>query len=245
MTSPQNVIAWLVPTARGSSADKATHMPENSTRTIKPASAPYLNSSLPDITTSRSSKAIQLAFDQPPRRPGAFVLGTDPNTCDIVLPNRPGLSPQHCCLRFDGEARLVLEDYSECGTQVWYDWECNGDQTDYTWLLSSGASQGFPHTVRRISIDIQGVRFQVIANDHSNSWEAYEQSVEEFCRQPEWVDGLTGWDEVSVAPVAPLFSSAPLFKHIYVKAIGDEELVGEFYLWDMARPWEPMVRAVA
>ncbi|KAK7402445.1 hypothetical protein QQX98_011806 [Neonectria punicea] len=245
MSSPSDVIAWLVPTARGSFADKATHLPSNDFRAVSTASSPILASRLPNLITSKPAKAIQLSFNNAPKRPGSFVLGSDPAHCDVVLPSLPGIAPRHCALSFDAEARLVLNDFSHCGTQVWYDWESNGDQTDYTWILSSGYSHGFPNTVQRITIDIQGVRFQVIVNDHEADWDAYREKVDAFLQQPAWIDGLSfGWDRASITPVAPLFSSVPLFQHIFVKSLGDEP-VGEVYLWNMARPWEPMVRAAA
>lgn len=139
----------------------------------------------------------------------------------------------------------MLNDFSERGTQVWYDWESNGDQTDYTWILSSGAEHGFPSMVQRITVDVQGVRFQIVVNDHSKDWEAYHEKVDDFLRQPLWSQGLSaGWDRDSIMPVAPLFSRVPLFQHIFVKALG-EEPVGEVYLWNLSRPWEPMVKAAA
>ncbi|QPC71839.1 hypothetical protein HYE68_002591 [Fusarium pseudograminearum] len=240
-----DIIAWLVPTARNSLADKTAHLPSNIFRTLQIESSPTLSSRLPNLLGSRPTRAIKLSFDSPPKRPGSFVLGSDPSTCDIVLPTLPGIDARHCELSFDAEGRLVLNDYSQAGTQVWYDWESNGDQTDYSWILSPGAEQGFPSTVQRITVDTQGVRFQIVVNDHSDDWDAYHAKVKDFVRQPSWSQGLSaGWDRGSVIPVAPLFSSAPLFQHILVKALG-EEPVGEVYLWNLARPWEPMVKAAA
>ncbi|KAI5457459.1 hypothetical protein BGZ63DRAFT_394792 [Mariannaea sp. PMI_226] len=245
MSNSSNIIAWLVPTARGSFADKATQLACNDFRSVSTDSSPILTARLPNLVTSKPAKAIQLSFDQAPKRPGSFVLGSDPAHCDVVLPSLPGISPRHCALSFDAEGRLVLNDYSDRGTQVWYDWESNGDQTDYTWILSSGNSDGFPSTVQRITIDIQGVRFQIVVNDHSADWDTYRENVHAFVQQPAWTDGLTsGWDRASIDPVAPLFSTTPMFQHIFVKSLGDEP-VGEMYLWNLARPWEPMVKAAA
>jgi len=245
MTSHENIIAWLVPTARGTSADKATNMPENMFRTVPTTSSPYLTSRLPNLIASRPQNAIVVSFDQTPKRPGRFVLGTDPRCCDIILPAMPGVARQHCSLSFDSESRLILQDTSAQGTQVWYDWESIGDRTDHTWILRSA-----PGTTQRTTVDIQGLRFQVVPNDDypGRDVKAYEEKVEAFCRQPEWTEGLTdGWDRASVAPVLPLFAAEPLFRHIFVKGLGggDEQTRGEIYLWNMARPWEPMVKAAA
>jgi hypothetical protein len=236
MSNTQDIIAWLVPTTRGTSADKATNLPANTQRTISTSSSSHLSSKLSNILpNSLPQKAIQLCFSQPPRQPGSFVLGTDPNCCDVLLPQMPGISAQHCAISFDAESRLVLDDFSERGTQVWYDWECSGDQRDYSWVLSS--LPGFPSTAQRIAVDIQGVRFQVIVNDHSADWEAYKSKVDDFCEQTQvpWTDDFA-WDP------SPSTHVQPLIQHIFVKG-PDGEPTGEVYLWDMSRPWEPMIRA--
>lgn len=228
--SSNDIIAWLVPTARGTPADKAADSPSNARRST--SSPPHIS----NLTPCAPKRAIQLSFAEAPNQPGRFVLGSDPR-CDVVLPPLPGIAPRHCALRFDAEARLVLDDFSGRGTAVWYDWESSGDQTDYSWVLGSGYSHGFPDsTVRRIVVDIQGVRFQVVVNDHSADWDAYKARVDAFCAQPPWL--------YSVAAASPLFSEASLIQHVFVKGLGTGT-IGEVYLWNMARPWEPMVRAAA
>ena len=237
--SSDDIIAWLVPTAPGTPADKAANSPSNALRST--CSPPHIT----NVGPCAPPRAVQLSFAQTPNQPGSFVLGSDPH-CDIVLPALPGISPRHCALRFDDEARLMLDDFSGRGTAVWYDWESSGDQRDYSWVLSSGFSHGFPNsTVQRIVIDIQGVRFQVVVNDHSADWDAYKAKVDTFCARPPWLDGVAAaWDMVS--SVAPLLSEASLIQHIFVKGLGTgSEAVGQVYLWNMARPWEPMVRAAA
>ncbi|RFU78625.1 hypothetical protein TARUN_3595 [Trichoderma arundinaceum] len=240
MASHPDIIAWLVPTTHHSLADKSTQPPENACRAISSTSLyPYLSSRLSNLTNHNPGRAIQLTFSQPPKRPGSFILGTDPRTCDIVLPNVEGISKQHCALSFDAQSRLVLSDFSESGTQVWYDWECNGDRTDYAWILSSGCSGEFPSMVQRITVDIQGVRFQVIVNDHSGNWDSFREQVDRFCEQPSWEDETPWVDASSI-----LSSAMSPFQHIVVKNT-TSEAIGEVYLWNLARPWEPMVKASA
>jgi hypothetical protein len=242
MARHENVIAWLVPTARGTHADKATKMPENIFKTVAIESSEYLTSRLPNLILSRPQNAIQITFDQTPKRLGRFTLGTDPRSCDIILPALHGVSKQHCSLSFDSESRLTLEDFSKMGTQVWYDWESSGDQTDYTWTLASA-----PGTNQRIVVDIQGLRFQIVLNDSpGRDLESYESKTEDFCKQPSWACGLSpGWHRASIPPVLPLFAAEPLFRHIFIKGVGGDEPRGEIYLWNMSRPWEPMVKAAA
>ncbi|KAG8410713.1 hypothetical protein J3458_016813 [Metarhizium acridum] len=230
----RDIIAWLVPTARGTSADKATHLPANMARTIPTSSSGPLSSKLSQVSGRAPQRAIQLCFSQEPLRRGSFVLGTDANCCDVLLPPAPGISAQHCSIGFDADSRLVLDDFSETGTQVWYDWECSGDQRGHSWILSGG-NQGH---VQRIVIDVQGVRFQLVVNDHAADWEAYRANVDAFCQQPPWTDCFAAWDAV------PSLYIQPLIQHIFVKGHGGEHM-GEVYLWDLSRPWEPMVKSSA
>ncbi|KAH6604500.1 hypothetical protein Trco_006207 [Trichoderma cornu-damae] len=240
MTSHPDIIAWLVPTTHHSWADKSTQLPENASRAISSTAAyPLIASRLSSLTHHNPGRAIQLTFSQPPKRPGSFILGTDPRACDVILPNVEGISKQHCALSFDAQSRLVLSDFSERGTQVWYDWECNGDRIDYSWILSSGCSGEFPSMVRRIIVDIQGVRFQVVVNDHSADWVSFRERVDAFCEQPGWGDAAPWFDASSM-----LSSAMPPFQHIVVKNTASEP-IGEIYLWNLARPWEPMVKASA
>lgn len=236
---PDDIIAWLVPTTHHSWADKSTQLPENASRIISSTNSyPYLSSRLSNLTNHAPGRAIQLTFSQPPKRPGSFILGTDPRTCDIILPSVEGISKQHCAISFDAQSRLVLSDFSERGTQVWYDWESNGDRTDYSWILSSGCSDEFPSMVQRITVDIQGVRFQVVVNDHLD-WNTFREQVDSFCEQPSWEDA-SSWVDTSLL----LSSAMDSFQHVVVKNTTSEP-IGEVYLWNLARPWEPMVKASA
>lgn len=254
MSDHEQVIAWLVPTATNSPADQATLSPENAFRTVPvDESSFFLTARLPhNLIASRPPRAIHLSFDQPPRRPGgsgAFILGTDPRSCDVVLPPLPGISPQHCCIRFDAESRLVVEDLcSERGTQVWFGWESRGDRVGHTWVLDDRQPGGCSPP-RRVVLDVQGVRFQVVLNEHHDQHRAaYLEKVEAFCERPAWAEGLSqGWDRASLPPVPPLFDAAPVFQHILVKSLGEQGNSsaggGEMYLWNVSRPWEPMIKA--
>ena len=229
MTS--NIIAWLVPTTPGSSADKATKLVDNTLFTVPVSSHKRLSSRITDLVGGKPQRGIQLSFDQQTRQPGRFTFGTDPALCDVLLPPMPHISSQHCSITFDSESRLVLNDFSEHGTQVWYDWDCCGDQTDYTWVLSSGQhSEVFQSNVSRVVMDIQGARFQVILNEQSDDWPAFQGKVEAFCELPTCLD-------IAVEPL--LF----LFQHVAVKGYGGTAC--EVYIWNLARPWEPMVKAAA
>lgn len=247
MSNPQDIIAWLVPKAHCPAADKAMKLLENSMHIVSCSDSDYLLSRIRGTLANTPRRAIQLSFTQPPMRHGRFILGTDASFCDIVLPNLPGISQQHCSIGFDSLSRLTIDDFSEAGTQVWYDWDCSGDQRDTSWILSSGYSDGFPNKTQCITIDIQGARFQIVVNNHSTDWDTFSAKVDALYEQPRLNAALDSIWELPecVSPLATLnFSSLPVLRHIVVKSLNSEP-VEEIYVWDMERPWEPMVRASA
>ncbi|KAL3963150.1 hypothetical protein ACCO45_000154 [Purpureocillium lilacinum] len=182
----------------------------------------------------------------------------------------PFISRQHCALTFDDAARLVLHDFSARGTAVWFGWESAGDMVDHTWVLGgppastssdpdpdldpeSAAAAAPPAMPTRIVIDIQGARFQLIPNVPlaASDPAAYRAKVESFCApqsQPPAMPWLVDDPALAAADWVrkSLLSGSPprVFKHVVVKA-HDPVAVQEVYLWNVARPWEPMVRASA
>lgn len=65
----------------------------------------------PAVTyTALFGNRLQLTFSYGPKAGPRFLLRTDPNSCDIVLPRRPGISRRHYYLTFDLERRLTVRD---------------------------------------------------------------------------------------------------------------------------------------
>ena len=64
---------------------------------------------------------LQLTFNPGPKASQGFMIGTDENCCDIILPKSNKISRRHCCLTFDEKRRLILRDLSMNGTTVTYD----------------------------------------------------------------------------------------------------------------------------
>lgn len=265
----QDIIAWLVPASNNPAAEKTLAMAANAPYLFPCADSPHLTSRIRRslLASGPPRHALALTFTRLPpknRRHGRFVLGTDPRRCDIVLPALPGIASQHCSLGFDGLCRLTLEDASATGTQVWYDWDCAGDQRDYSWVLSGGNHTDggvFPSNVRCITVDIQGVRFQIIVNDHQDRV-AFAQKVDALYTHAEeeeelepaaaQIDALWAEPPQCKSPLERLrFSALPVLRHIVVKSLGgggteeEEEQRDQVYVWDMERPWEPMVKASA
>lgn len=78
----------------------------------------------------------------------------------------------------------------------------------------------------------------MVVNDRSEDWDSFREQVDQFCEQPSWEDA-TYWTDSS--PLLPSEMSA--FQHIIVK--NTSEPAEELYLWNLERPWEPMVKASA
>ncbi|KAK1963905.1 hypothetical protein LY78DRAFT_704825 [Colletotrichum sublineola] len=199
-----NVIAWLLPSSTNQPAMEAVRMPQNAARRVDAVpssydpvvqtpnpdaqpSTPTIDPSVLTRTASPSAPsgtprpALELSFANPPRNHVGFVLGTDPDVCDVVLPPLPGISPVHCHIAFDADRRLVLRDTSDAGTAVWYDGASTGDRRRESWTLSAGCTYAFPAMVDRIVVDVQNVRFQVLVNEaHRLQPETYRDSVDAF-----------------------------------------------------------------
>ncbi|KAK1982261.1 hypothetical protein LZ30DRAFT_53381 [Colletotrichum cereale] len=269
-----NVIAWLLPSSTNQPAMEAVRMPQNASRRVdavpssydpvvrtpNPDAAPSTPTIDPSVltrtaspsapsgttTTTTTRPALELSFTNPPRNHVGFVLGTDPDACDVVLPPLPGISPVHCHIAFDADRRLVLRDTSDAGTAVWYDGASTGDRRRESWALSAGCTYAFPAMVDRLVVDVQTVRFQVLVNDaHPLRPDAYRDSVDAFMASlasggsvgaPEEDDD---GDRMDFLPPVP--SVVP---PVYVKYLltSDDGAPPETYLWNTTRPWEPMVK---
>ncbi|PGH18199.1 hypothetical protein AJ80_04586 [Polytolypa hystricis UAMH7299] len=79
---------------------------------------------------------LRLSFSHGPKGGNGFVLGKDPNTCDIVLPKWKGISACQCYLTFDDQNRLILQDRSSNDTIVSYDREGAEKRRNFTWIPS-------------------------------------------------------------------------------------------------------------
>ncbi|KAK2057410.1 hypothetical protein LY76DRAFT_516304 [Colletotrichum caudatum] len=265
-----NVIAWLLPSSTNLPAMEAVRMPENAARRVDAVPSSYdpvVQTPNPDATTTIDPSvlakaspppsapspspsgtprpALELSFANPPRNHVGFVLGTDPDVADVLLPRLPGIGPAHCHIAFDADRRLVLRDTSDAGTAVWYDGASTGDRRRETWALSAGCTYAFPAMVRRVVVDIQTVRFQVLVNDaHALRPDAYRDSVDAFTARLAALPGVIpqrGDEDLLMDFLPPVPSVVP---PVYVKYIltSDDGAPPETYLWNTTRPWEPMVK---
>jgi len=89
-----------------------------------------------DTRGRTGGKGLQLTFTHGPKAGRGYMLGTDANSCDIVLPLLKGISRCHCYLTIDEKRRLVLRDCSSNGTVVTYDGKGGEKRRHFTWILS-------------------------------------------------------------------------------------------------------------
>lgn len=248
-----NTIAWLIPLPGNRWAAEATRMPENARRRISlsPCFDMASNDSVEEEDFFSSSdkendtvisedklprSAISLSFDYQPKSHHGFVIGTDPKTCDVVLPKVLGISRRHCHITFDSEKRLILRDTSKYGSSVRYDGRGNGVRRRGSWVLSSGFSYGFPSMVGKIVVEIRSVRFLIVANTCLAQMDSYQARVDDF------LSAMAPPLRNSLLP-APLCIRRPVLIKLSVPS--KDGLPPETYLWNTAKPWEPMTKAEA
>jgi serine/threonine-protein kinase Chk2 len=190
-----NLIAELFPADddKGYGRD-AIHMRENASRYIPPqgearsdfrsrettASLEDEEDRTPNETTHSRLHypGLRLTFDTGPKAGPGLVLGTDLD-CDIMLPQLRKISRRHCYLTFDGQRRLILRDFSRCGTIVTYDGQGGKKRRQFTWILSGHRA---PEGTKRIVIEIhEDVKFQIIVSRHDQYPDLYNNNVDQFC----------------------------------------------------------------
>ncbi|EGP82394.1 uncharacterized protein MYCGRDRAFT_106589, partial [Zymoseptoria tritici IPO323] len=101
--------ATLLPQNRSRHFETTQESSEEPGRYSRESTVPLDESEDPAVThTAPFGNGLQLTFSYGPKAGPGFLLGTDPNSCDIVLPRRPGISRRHCYLTFDSERRLTV-----------------------------------------------------------------------------------------------------------------------------------------
>jgi serine/threonine-protein kinase Chk2 len=130
---------------------------------------------------------IELRFSGPPRTSSGLVFGTDPNTCDVVLPNIKGigLSKRHFALTYkrteiDERYHLIVRDLkSTHGTTVAYDRKGRDKRrSKFDWIVD-----GFdlPNQTKNLIVQLhQNLSFRIIVNHHDITSPIYIDNVERF-----------------------------------------------------------------
>jgi hypothetical protein len=206
-----DLIACLFPVKNRDDGPKGRHtweaiyMSENRSRYIPPRIPPHIplqggtksayrsresTVSLEDAEDQDANYAsypgLQLTFNLGPKAGWGLVFGTDPN-CDIVLPQLSLISRRHCALTFDAHRRLILRDFSTNGTIVTYDDKGRETRRCFTWILGG---HDVPRDTRKIAIEIQGIKFQIIVSTHDTHLDLYNANVDRFLQKASANDEL-------------------------------------------------------
>ncbi|KAK5141074.1 hypothetical protein LTR04_002730, partial [Oleoguttula sp. CCFEE 6159] len=129
-----------------------------------------------------SGHRLQLAFDRPPKDiQQGFVFGTDPQLCDVLLGERRGqgsISGRHFCITLDAQGRVIVRDFSKCGTIVSYDGQARDQKRSYfTWIIFQG--------LEKIKVHLAGTnfKFQIKLAEHENCEPKYLEHVNTFLEE--------------------------------------------------------------
>lgn len=126
---------------------------------------------------------LELRFSHGPRTGRGFVFGTNPATCDVVLPRMPGVSEHHCALTFEDDFadgtvyRPVVRDLgSTGGTAVNYDEEGGEVRRDFRWIVGSHqAAAAHKVTVLRI---VPQLKFHLVVMPVSGHSATYTEKID-------------------------------------------------------------------
>lgn len=192
MEDPNLIIAWLIPASDSRESLEQTllaiRLLENQSRYVPSQGDIEQEHGSRETTVSRedhdeghvpnytSHPGLQLTFNHGPKSRQGFVIGSNRDYCDIVLPSLQKISRRHCSLTFDAERRLILRDFSTNGTTVTYDGNGEERRKDFTWILSDKSLTG----VEKIVIQIQKIKFQIIVSRHEANPALYNKKIDQF-----------------------------------------------------------------
>jgi hypothetical protein len=121
-----------------------------------------------------------LTFNPGPTGPG-YVLGTDRNSCDIVLPKLARINKTHCILTCNKKRQLILKDCSEKGTIDTYSGKGGEGGRDFTWI--SGGER-VPKDNTNILIKIpKHLKFQIVVSKHETCLDLCARNVDRFLQE--------------------------------------------------------------
>jgi hypothetical protein len=189
--------------------EKVVKNPENSSRHIEPlkkrpelpmrgsreTTAPLDEYKQDNTPSWHYSEGLQLTFSHGLKGGSGIVLGTDPNSCDIVLPALPHISRRHCYLTFNEQRRLAVRDCSRHGTIVTYDGK-GGEKRrliveydragrekkrrEFTWII--GGHRVPDHTETIVIQLHEDLKFQIVVSKPAFI-DAYLDNVDKFLKE--------------------------------------------------------------
>lgn len=133
---------------------------------------------------------LELRFSDGPRTSSGFVFGVDGNTCDIPLPNIPGISRRHFALTYKNQLLIVRDLGSKFGTVVTYDDEGRKPRSKFDWIID-----GFDVTDNTKNIIVQpheNLGFRIVVARQDITSPAYIDNVARFHQGAACTEALLG-----------------------------------------------------
>ncbi|KAK0892750.1 Protein kinase protein rad53 [Friedmanniomyces endolithicus] len=155
-------------------------LPELYGRNSRESTAPLSDVEDEGMKETVGGKGLQLTFTHGSKAGPGLLLGTDKNTCDILLPLMKGVSRCHCYLTFDKERRLILRDCSTNGTLVTHDGKGGKKRRHFTWILGG---HEVPDKTETIVIQLHAaLRFQMVVAKPTFP-HIYYENIDDFLRE--------------------------------------------------------------
>ncbi|EED22705.1 hypothetical protein TSTA_061930 [Talaromyces stipitatus ATCC 10500] len=124
---------------------------------------------------------LQLTFNPGPRAGPGYFLGTDENSCDIVLPKLARISRRHCFFTFDEKRRLILQDCSQNGTIVTYNGKGGEKRRHFKWILSGDR---VPEGTENFLLEFHNhLKFRIVVPKHETCPDLYAGRVDRFLQE--------------------------------------------------------------
>jgi hypothetical protein len=130
---------------------------------------------------------LHFTFSQPPKGGRGFVFGTNPSSCDVVLPRllkdngQPLISHEHLYITFNEQRRLMVRDISSRGTIVTYDDKGGGRRRNFKWIIGG---HEVPDDYETIVIEIlPNLKFQIVPTKDHLFPGSFFKNVDHFLNQ--------------------------------------------------------------
>lgn len=115
-----------------------------------------------EIPTSYSRPGFPFTVNPGPKggaRQG-FLLGTDADTCDIVMPKEEGISARHCRFTFRANGQFIVRDLSDSGIITSYNQMGKEKRNHFEWII--GGDKGVESS-SKIVIEIHPtLQFEIV-----------------------------------------------------------------------------------
>jgi hypothetical protein len=196
-----------------------------------------------EVPSYEFDPGLQLTFSHGPKGGHGFIIGTDPSSCDIVVPeilnkyDHPVISSKHLYISFDAQHRLFVQDTSSRGTIVTYDGKGGKKRRNFKWIIGGDR---VPDDTKTIVIEIHlKLKFQIVVSKHHQFPDLFFSNVDQFLEvvatNNELPFGALGMQSAR-STAAPSRGDTPNEEHILLKQgkLGEGSFSVVSRVWDVS-----------